>query len=485
MSLKADHPRQAKYYQALQSTVAAFNSDLPPKEVLELIARNCANALSVSACSILLLNSKKNHLLHVSSYGLGDWYLRKGFIEVEKSLPEMLLGEVVEVADAGQDPRLQFRELAEQAGIISILSVPLQQKGDTIGALRVYSRNRRIFSKRDKEFASRMADLSALVLQQIQSVELTAKPSSENQESKPLELKKLVTFAHPSEEQFARLLDFYDIKWLYEPRSFPLQWQDNRIGEMFTPDFFLPELNLYIELTTLKQSLMREKNQKIRRLKELYPEIEIKLLTRKDYSNLLAKYGCGPLAGAKAEGVARVLLGDNQIEEKVMELGKRISDDYTGHSLILVGVLKGVFCFMADLMRHISIPVSVDFLGISYYADASSGVSITRDLDQSIKGKDVLMVEDIVDTGMTLNYILNYLRTREPASLKVCALLDKRVRRLVQVPLDYVGFEIGDEFVIGYGLDYQGEYRNLPFVGVLKPATSTTSTEREIKKYPE
>jgi hypoxanthine phosphoribosyltransferase len=127
----------------------------------------------------------------------------------------------------------------------------------------------------------------------------------------------------------------------------------------------------------------------------------------------------------------------------------------------------------------------VDFLGISYYADASSGVSITRDLDQSIKGKDVLMVEDIVDTGMTLNYILNYLRTREPASLKVCGLLDKRVRRLVQVPLDYVGFEIGDEFVVGYGLDYQGEYRNLPFVGVLKPAISTTSTEREPQKYPE
>jgi len=485
LSQKAGNPRQAKYYQALQSTVAALNSDLPPKQVLDHISRSCANALSVAGCSILLLNSKKNHLLHVSSHGLGDWYLRKGFIEAEKSLPEMLRGEVAEVTDAGQDPRLQFRELAEQAGIASILSVPLQQNDETIGALRVYSHSRRIFSKRDKEFASRMADLSALVLRQIQSVELTAKPSPENQELKPLELKKLVTFAHPSEEQFARLLDFYDIKWLYEPRSFPLQWQDNRIGEMFTPDFYLPELNLYVELTTLKQSLMREKNQKIRHLKELYPEVEIKLLTRKDYSNLLAKYGCGPLAGAKAEGVARVLLGDAQIEEKVRELGKRISDDYAGHSLLLVGVLKGVFCFMADLMRHISIPVAVDFLGISYYADASSGVSITRDLDQGIKGKDVLMVEDIVDTGMTLNYILNYLRTREPASLKVCALLDKRVRRLAQVPLDYVGFEIGDEFVVGYGLDYQGEYRNLPFIGVLKPTTSVPQTERETQKDPE
>jgi signal transduction protein with GAF and PtsI domain len=131
VSLQADNPRQAKYYQALQSTVAAFNSDLPPKEVLELIARNCANALSVAACSILLLNTKKTHLLHVSSYGLGDWYLRKGFIEVEKSMPEMFLGEIVEVADAAQDPRLQFRELAEQAGFVSILSVPLQQKGTT------------------------------------------------------------------------------------------------------------------------------------------------------------------------------------------------------------------------------------------------------------------------------------------------------------------------------------------------------------------
>jgi hypoxanthine phosphoribosyltransferase len=460
--------------------VAALNSSSPPKEILEHIARSCANALSVAGCSILLLNSRKNHLLHVSSHGLGDWYLRKGFIEADKSLPEMLRGDVVEVIDASQDLRLQFRELAEQAGIASILSVPLKQNNETIGALRVYTHRRRIFSKRDKEFASRMADLSALVLRQIQSVELTTKPA-ENQEFKSLELKKLVTFAHPSEEQFARLLDFYDIKWLYEPRSFPLQWQDNHIGEMFTPDFYLPELNLYVELTTLKQSLVREKNQKIRRLKELYPEVEIKLLTRKDYSNLLAKYGCGPLAGAKAEGVARVLFGDTQIEEKVMELGKHISNDYAGHSLLLVGVLKGVFCFMADLMRHISIPVAVDFLGISYYADASSGVSITRDLDQSIKGKDVLMVEDIVDTGMTLNYILNYLGTREPASLKVCALLDKRVRRLVQVPLDYVGFEIGDEFVVGYGLDYQGEYRNLPFIGVLHPTTSVPQMAQETK----
>jgi hypoxanthine phosphoribosyltransferase len=136
---------------------------------------------------------------------------------------------------------------------------------------------------------------------------------------------------------------------------------------------------------------------------------------------------------------------------------------------MLIGVLKGVVCFMADLMQHLSLPVTLDFMAISYYGSDGQVVKITRDLDSNIRGQHVLMVEDIVDTGMTLNYILNHLAAHKPNSLRVCTLLDKRARRLVDVPLDYIGFQIPDEFVVGYGLDYKGEYRNLPFIGILRP----------------
>jgi hypoxanthine phosphoribosyltransferase len=136
----------------------------------------------------------------------------------------------------------------------------------------------------------------------------------------------------------------------------------------------------------------------------------------------------------------------------------------------LVGVLKGVTCFMADLMRHVALPVSIDFMTISSYeGDRTGAVRVVQDLSENIVGKHVLIVEDIVDTGMTLNHLMKQLRAREPASLAVCALLDKRVRRLVDLPLDYVGFEIPDEFVVGYGLDYRQRFRNLPFIATLRP----------------
>jgi hypoxanthine phosphoribosyltransferase len=278
-----------------------------------------------------------------------------------------------------------------------------------------------------------------------------------------------VDFAHPSEKEFARILDFYGVRWLYEPRSFPLRWEEGRVVEMFTPDFYLPDLDLYVELTTLKQSLVTEKNRKLRLLRQLYPEVKIKLLYKRDYHRLLAKYGYGPLAEADVRGIDRVLISAQQIQKRVAELGRQISQDYSGCQPILIGVLKGVFCFMADLIRNIPLPLSVEFMAISYYTGSETGVRITKDLDRDIADCHVLMVEDIVDTGMTLNYLLNYLSTRRPASLKVCTLLDKRVRRIADVPLHYVGFEIGDEFVVGYGLDYKEKYRNLPFIGILKP----------------
>ena len=299
-----------------------------------------------------------------------------------------------------------------------------------------------------------------------------------------------VKFAHPSEAEFANILDFYGVKWLYEPRSFSLRWEGDRVTEMFTPDFYLSDLDLYVELTTLRQRLVTEKNRKLRHLRELYPDVNVKLLYKRDYSRLLAKYGYGPLVQEDIQGVDHVLIDAEQIQTRVAELGRQISLDYVGTQPVLVGVLKGVLCFMADLMRQISLPMSMEYMSISHFTGESEGVKITKDLDSAIKHKHVLMVEDIVDTGMTLNYLLNYLGTRKPASLKVCTLLDKRVRRLVDVPLDYVGFEIPDEFVVGYGLDYVEKYRNLPFIGVLEPeekeeAQQPPPPSKTKKKHPQ
>ncbi len=171
--------------------------------------------------------------------------------------------------------------------------------------------------------------------------------------------------------------------------------------------------------------------------------------------------------------VAEVLLSEERIAAKVAELGERISEDYAGRQLTLVSVLKGSLPFMADLMRQISIPVRIDLMEVSSYggsATESSGlVRILKDLSSSIDGVDVLLVEDIIDTGLTLNYLLRYLRGKNPNSLRICTLLDKPARRLVEIPVDYVGFTIPDQFVVGYGLDYGEVYRNLRFVGVLRP----------------
>jgi hypoxanthine phosphoribosyltransferase len=177
--------------------------------------------------------------------------------------------------------------------------------------------------------------------------------------------------------------------------------------------------------------------------------------------------------------IGEVLLSEAEIAAKTAELGRRISEDYAGRNLTLVSVLKGSLPFMADLMRQITLPLRIDLMEVSSYggtATESSGlVRIMKDLSASIADEDVLLVEDIIDTGLTLNYLLRYLRGKNPASLRICTLLDKPARRLVDIPVDYVGFEIPDQFVVGYGLDYSERYRNLRFVGVLRPEVYTAS----------
>jgi hypoxanthine phosphoribosyltransferase len=175
-----------------------------------------------------------------------------------------------------------------------------------------------------------------------------------------------------------------------------------------------------------------------------------------------------------AEEVGEVLFSAERITARVRELGEAISRDYAGRDLILAGVLRGAAFFLIDLARAISIPVAVDFIAISSYGprSKSSGVvRIVKDLEEEIAGRDVLVIEDIVDTGLTLGYLLRILRERGPASLKVCTFLDRNVRRIVDPPIAYRGFVVPDKFVVGYGLDYHQRYRNLSFIAALKSPT--------------
>jgi hypoxanthine phosphoribosyltransferase len=169
--------------------------------------------------------------------------------------------------------------------------------------------------------------------------------------------------------------------------------------------------------------------------------------------------------------IGEILVQGDDLQHRVRQLAEDISRDYEGRELLLVGVLKGAVFFLSDLMRHLTVPVEVDFMAVSSYGsstDSSGVVRILKDLDQPIAGKEVLIVEDIVDSGLTLSYLLRTLRAREPLSLEVCALLTKPERRKVELPIRYVGFEIPNRFVIGYGLDHAEQFRNLPYVAVLK-----------------
>jgi hypoxanthine phosphoribosyltransferase len=171
--------------------------------------------------------------------------------------------------------------------------------------------------------------------------------------------------------------------------------------------------------------------------------------------------------------VQEVLLTEDQIQARVAELGTQLNADYAGLEPVLISVLKGSIVFLADLVRSMELPLSIDIMEVSSYGAAtetSGQVRILKDLSNPIEGRHVIVVEDIIDTGLTLNYLLRYLREKGPASLRICCLLDKPARRLTEIPIDYVGFTIPDRFVVGYGLDYGERYRNLPYVGVLRPS---------------
>jgi bifunctional protein TilS/HprT len=472
------------FNKALGDMAEALNSEITASEKLRRLVRSVARALGVRGCSLLLLDAQKKRLFHAASQGLSERYLRKGFLEAEKGLADVIEGRTIAIFDVTTDSRIQFHELARQEGVLSILSVPVRIKGEIVGTLRAYSRTQREFTATEEQFLVSAGHLVGVALESGRADEREKKtPAGSDVTILPVtpltSQVKPSTFAHPSEEEFARLLDFYQIEWIYEPRSFILEWE-GKAADMFTPDFYLPALDLYVEMTTLKPGLTTEKRRRVRRLRELYPDVNIRLLARRDYDRLLSKYGHGPLAGDKTHGVGRVLFSASKIQGRVSRLATEISRDYEGCHPVLLGVLRGVFCLMADLMRYLTIPADVDFMALSYYGgEGGDAVRVTMDVGMDLRGRHVILVEDIVDTGMTLSFILSHLWASNPASLRVCTLLDKRVRRLADIQLDYVGFEAPDEFLVGYGLDYQEEYRNLPFIALMEEGRTTSEARNK------
>ncbi len=463
-----------KYYRALSDIIRTINNKHTLKQLLRSICRISARAINTTGCSIVFPDRRGKHLIYAAYYGLSDWYSRSMPLVDNAELQRVINGDVVSILNIPQDPRFQDSELISHEGITSLLSVPLKYQDKVVGAITIYSREKREFSVKERDFLITVGNLIITASENMNLCKTIEKIVAQQPAGKletPLitaNINSTPNFVNSNEEDFARLLDFYRIEWLYEPHSFPLKWEKGEMREVFTPDFYLPDLKLYIELTTLKQDNLTTKRRKINRLRQLYPKVKVILLGKKGYNSLLAKYGHGPLAALDVTGIYHVLFSEAQIQRKVKQIGRQISLDYAGKDVLLIGILKGMFCFMADLMRYITIPVSVDFMGISHYnGDKSGAVKITKDLEEDISGKDVIMVEDIIDTGMTLNYVLDYLLTRSPTSLRVCTLLDKRIRRLSDIPLKYVGFEVPDKFVVGYGLDFNNKYRNLPFIGIL------------------
>ncbi|MBE3559692.1 MAG: hypoxanthine phosphoribosyltransferase [Ktedonobacteraceae bacterium] len=182
------------------------------------------------------------------------------------------------------------------------------------------------------------------------------------------------------------------------------------------------------------------------------------------------------------EDIAEILITEEQLQAKVKELGRQITRDYQGRDLLLLGTLKGAVPFIADLAREIKLPLELDYMAVASYGNSteSSGVvRIIKDLEGPIDHKHVLIVEDIIDSGLTLHYLVDVLRRRNPLSLRICALLDKQRERVQQIEIDYIGFSIPDRFVVGYGLDYAQRYRNLPYVGILKPSVYSGISEPE------
>jgi len=290
-------------------------------------------------------------------------------------------------------------------------------------------------------------------------------------------------FAHPAEEDFARLLSYYGIRWVYEPTTFALAWTDaGQPAESFTPDFYLPDHRLYVELTTMRQRLVTRKNRKLRRLRALYPNVRVKLLYRRDYLRLVDAYR-GPAYRPGPYRLGPVLLPAATIRDRVGQLAAAIAGDCRGGGgpvaaegdplLLAVGV--GSRRFAADLSASLArsgVEVEVDAVEVTRYriVGGMRRVRVRRPPTSAVAGRRVLLVVDVVNTGLSTDYLAGWLRRHGAAAVEVCALLDRGVSRLVEVPIRYKGFEVSGELLVGYGLPLHRQFRDLDFIATVEPA---------------
>ena len=275
-------------------------------------------------------------------------------------------------------------------------------------------------------------------------------------------------FANPAELEYAKVLDWYGIPWQYEPTTFVLERdEEGRVTEAFSPDFYLPDQDLYLEVTVMKQSLVTRKNRKLRKLRALYPEVKCKLF----YERRL-RTARSPLRAAESvlsalaeldERIGEVFLGADEIRGRVREIGAELARNYEGSEPLLVGSLKSCIPFVCDLSRAVQIHHHLDFIELAGYGEDDDGIRFLKDLNAEIEGRDVVLVDAVIDTGLTMHYLVRSMAIRSPRSLRIASLFDRPYRRLVDdLPVGWVGFTIPDEFFVGYGFELDERYRNLP-----------------------
>lgn len=294
------------------------------------------------------------------------------------------------------------------------------------------------------------------------------------------------SFAHPAEEDLARILSFYRIRWVYEPTTFHLEVrEDGRPAEQITPDFYLPDHDLFIELTTMRQRLVTRKNRKIRRLREIFPSVQIKLLYRRDYDRLIGAYPAPDHIVDPQLG--QVIFSEEVVQDRIRELASDIHEssealgalaDQCGRPrspLHLIGVGAGTKRILADLASQLdqhSCCVTRDVAVLSRYGSGNAGdrVRIARPLKEPISGRDIVLVADIVSSGLSLVFVTEWLRNQGARSVRICTLLDREDARIIDIPLDFVGFKAPDEVLVGYGLSSYPQFRSLPYIASIHEA---------------
>jgi hypoxanthine phosphoribosyltransferase len=279
-------------------------------------------------------------------------------------------------------------------------------------------------------------------------------------------------FAHPAELDFARILTFYRIRWAYEPTTFALAWRgDGRPSEMFTPDFYLPDHRLYIELTTMRQSLVTRKNRKLRQMREIYPTVQIKLLYKRDIHRLADAYRIGDRR-VSSNSVLNPLLSEELITKRIDELAAEIAGTSAELPLLILIANDGAMRFgreMAASLIERGVDIEVDQIRQTRFRTAGGiqRVRVHRQPHASVEGRRVLLLTDIVSTGMSLGYLMLWLKSRGAETIEICTLLDRRDARLIDLPIAYAGFEAPNDLIVGYGMPLQRQFADIPHLATI------------------